>query len=106
MTDEAPPDDLFASVGRVLPTLTKNARRLLDAGQRIHDDPPDRADFLHSVMCQVGLPRSRTDARTFERQSGHINILLEAGKLYNGTSRVDQPPPYGTTPRLVMVHVS
>jgi hypothetical protein len=87
-------------------SLTKNARRLLDAGQRIYTDPPDHADFLHSVMCQVGLPRRRTDAKTFERQSGNISILLEAGKLYNGKGWIDQPLPYGTTPRLVMVHVS
>src|SRR6218665_2267070 len=86
------------------PPMTRSARRLLDAGQRIHDEPPDHADFLHSVMCQVGLPRSRTDAKTFERQSGNISILLEAGKLYNGKGWVDQPLPYGTTPRLVMVH--
>ncbi len=33
-------------------------------------------------------------------------ILLEAGKLYDGREWVDQPLPYGTTPRLVMVHVS
>lgn len=67
---------------------------------------PDRADFLHTVMCQVGLPRSRTEARTFERHSGHMSILLEAGKLFNGKDFVEQPLPYGTTPRLVLVHVS
>jgi hypothetical protein len=57
-------------------------------------------------MCQVGLPRSRTDARTFERQNGHVSILLEAGRLYDGRDWVDQPLPYGTIPRLVMVYVS
>jgi hypothetical protein len=105
MTTEPKPDEVMEEVGN-MPALTKNARRLLDAGQRIHDEPPDHADFLHSVMCQVGLPRSRTDAKAFERQSGHISILLEAGKLYNGRDWIDQPLPYGTTPRLVMVHVS
>jgi hypothetical protein len=57
-------------------------------------------------MCQVGLPRRRTEERLFERQSGHISMLLEAGRLWNGTAWVEQPLPYGTTPRLVMVHVS
>jgi len=86
--------------------LSKSARRLLEAGDRIYSEPPDRADFLHTVMCQVGLPRRRTAERSFERHSGHISILLEAGKLFNGKDFVEQPLPYGTTPRLVMVHVS
>jgi hypothetical protein len=79
---------------------------LLDAGGRIYSDPPDRADYLHTVMCQVGMPRRSTVAKTFERQSGHVSVLLEAGKLWNGREWIDQPLPYGTTPRLVMVHVS
>lgn len=80
--------------------------KLIAAGAAIMESPPDRADFLHTVMCQVGLPRRRTDARTFERHSGHISILMEAGKLFDGRDFVEQPLPYGTTPRLVMVHVS
>ncbi len=76
------------------------------ANTAISLSPPDRMDFLHAVLCQVGLPRKRTDARTFERQSGHVSMLLEAGKLWDGRQWVDQPLPYGPTPRLVMVHVS
>jgi hypothetical protein len=52
------------------------------------------------------MPRSKTDSRTFERQCGHVSVLLEAGKLFNGREWVEQPLPYGTTPRLVMVHLS
>jgi hypothetical protein len=84
----------------------RTARRLLDAREKILNDPPDRTDFLHTVMCQVGMPRRMTDARQFERHCGHVSILLEAGKLWNGTDWVQQPLPYGTTPRLVMVHLS
>jgi hypothetical protein len=36
----------------------------------------------------------------------HGGVLIEAGKLWNGSHWVDQPLPYGTIPRLVMVHVS
>jgi hypothetical protein len=88
--------------------LSRNARRLVEAGSKIALEPPDRNDFLHTVMCQVGLPRRATEARTFERQSGHVSISLEAGRLYLGKGKgwVDVPLPYGTTPRLVMVHVS
>ncbi len=93
-------------VNEIIPSLTPRQRRLLDAGNRIASEPPDRSDFLHTVMCQVGLPRSFTESKTFERRNGHISILLEAGKLYNGKDWVQQPLPYGSTPRLVMVHVS
>lgn len=86
--------------------LTPMQRRLIDAGTDIGTEAPDRADFLHTVMCQVGLPRKKTESRTFERHSGHVSVLLEAGNLYNGREWVEQPLPYGTTPRLVMVHVS
>lgn len=86
--------------------LTRTQLHQIVTGAEIMDSPPDRADFLHTVMCQVGLPRSRTDARTFERHNGHVSLLLEAGKLYDGIDWIDQPLPYGTTPRLVMVHVS
>jgi Plasmid encoded RepA protein len=86
--------------------LTNQQKRLLENGLAIREAPPDRNDFLHSVMCQVGLPRRATDAKTFERQNGPFSILLEAGKLYNGKGWVEHPLPYGTTPRLVMVHLS
>lgn len=86
------------------PTVAQ--RRLIEAHACIVESRPDRADFLHTVMCQVGMPRSRTAARTFERQSGYMSVLLEAGRLYDGSGWVDMPLPYGVIPRLVMVHVS
>jgi hypothetical protein len=86
--------------------LTRTQVRLLFAGDQIRQEAPDRADFLHTVMCQVGLPRRKTELRSFERHSGHVSILLEAGKLFNGRDFVEMPLPYGTAPRLVMVHIS
>ncbi len=88
------------------PRLTPTARRLADAHDRIITERAERLDFLHSCMCQVGMPRKATEARTFERNSGPFSILLEAGRLWNGRNWVEQPLPSGTTPRLVMVHLS
>lgn len=87
-------------------SLTRTQRRLIEASVLIQQEPPDRADFLHTVMCQVGLPRRQTEARAFERHNGHMSILMEAGKLWDGVEWIDQPLPYGTIPRLIMVHVS
>jgi hypothetical protein len=86
--------------------VPRSVEKLITARQRILTEQADRTDFLHTVMCQVGMPRRMTDARTFERHNGHMSILLEAGKLYNGKDWVEQPLPYGTTPRLIMVHLS
>ncbi|HLO39994.1 MAG TPA: hypothetical protein VK176_03155, partial [Phycisphaerales bacterium] len=73
--------------------MTRLQSRLLVANTQVSLSPPDRADFLHACLCQVGLPRKQTDSRTFERHSGHISVLLEAGKLWNGSEWVDQPLP-------------
>lgn len=90
----------------VTPKVTRTQEKLIDAHVRIVREPPDRSDFLHTVMCQVGMPRRSTVARTFERTSGPFSVLLEAGQLWNGKDWIPQPLPYGTTPRLVMVHLS
>ncbi len=80
--------------------------RLIDTHVQILSEPPERSDFLHTVMCQVGMPRRATEARVFERHNGPFSILLEAGQLWNGTEWKPKHLPYGTTPRLVMVHLS
>jgi replication initiator protein len=87
-------------------SMPATVRRVVEASGSIQQDPPERADFLHSVLCQVGMPRKKTEGRTFERESGTVSIMLEAGRLWNGRKFVEQPLPYGTRPRLVMVHLS
>jgi hypothetical protein len=68
---------------------------------RIASERPDDEDraYMHSIMCQVGLPRSKVDGTSFERQSGGAALLLEAGKLWGGHRFVQQPIPYGPMPR-------
>lgn len=99
--DEDTPD-LF---GEARP-LPRTLRRIVDQAAAIQERKPDRADFQHTVLCQVGMPRKATAERTFERTSGSVSVRLEAGSLYSGAGFVDQPLPYGTRPRLVMVHIS
>jgi hypothetical protein len=105
MPDTDPADTPAADREPAKP-VGRTSRRLIEARERIVNEPPDRTDFLHTVMCQVGMPRRATEARVFERHCGHVSILLEAGRLWNGREWVQQPLPYGTTPRLVMVHLS
>ncbi len=65
------------------------------------DDP----QFLHSLLCQLGLPRRPVEERVFERASGKASLLLEAGRWFTGTKWEPQPLPYGTRPRLVLINI-
>jgi len=62
--------------------------------------------FQHGIMCQVSLPRSRQQGRTFERSFKNASILIEAGKIWNGFSWVEQPIPYGAKPRLALLYIN
>jgi Plasmid encoded RepA protein len=85
---------------------TNLQRRIVDASLTIADFGTDRPEFLHAVLCQVGLPRSRQDARTFERHSGNASLLLEAGQRATGLGKWQECPlPYGAQPRLVLYHL-
>jgi hypothetical protein len=61
--------------------------------------------FLHAVLCQLGLPRNPTESKTFERRSGRAHLSLQAGRTFNGLKFVDQPLPSGTRPRLVLINL-
>ena len=84
---------------------TRLQRRLIDAAADIIETQIDSPEFLHSVLCQVGLPRARTEARSFQRSSGTAAIEIEAGKLYKRGKLVPAPLPYGAKPRLVLLHL-
>jgi hypothetical protein len=87
-------------------TPTPLQRRLIDAAVEIEQCGPDTVEFLHTVLCQVGLPRSSTNARVFERSSGQASIRIEAGAIFKSGKWVEQLLPYGAKPRLALIHVS
>ncbi len=89
-------------------TLTQSDLKLIDASAEIMSTPPDGEDmaFTHSVLCQVGLPRSKFDGREFMRQSGAAWINVQAGWLDEGKGPVQQPVPYGPLPRLALAWIS
>jgi len=61
--------------------------------------------YQHALLCQLGLPRRHVGERVFERRSGSASLLLEAGRWYTGLKWEEQPLPYGTRPRIVMINV-
>jgi hypothetical protein len=81
-------------------------RRIIDAAVEIQDCTPDTVEFLHAVLCQVGMPRARTKERFFERNNGRASIAIEAGRLHKGGKWAEMPLPYGAKPRLALLHIS
>lgn len=73
--------DLFSFVPEAqIKPLSPIVRRVVSTAAEIMEDAPDRVDFLHTVLCQVGMPRKRQESRVFERRSGTASMLLEAGR--------------------------
>lgn len=89
-------------------TLSKSISHIVDVGHSIITTPPTikSARFLHTILCQVGLPRSRPEGRRFERSNGGAMLLLEAGEMPKHGRWVQLPLPYGSRPRLILIHIS
>lgn len=90
------------------PKHTKTENKIIEKGATISMEPPSGQDmtFLHSIMCQVGLPRAKVDGLEFERICGNAGLHIRAGKLWDGRQFVQQPLPYGPMPRLVMGYLN
>lgn len=88
----------------------RQSAKRADAGQDIATIPPKGSDmaFLHTTLCQVGLPRSKTPGREYQRRSGSDWLIVRAGSLDMGDGKgpVEQPLPYGAMPRLALAFIS
>lgn len=78
------------------------------ASARIAAERPSSSEiaFVHSVLCQIGLPRSQVNGERFERKSGKAVLVLRAGELWDGSRMVRQPVPYGYVPRLILAYLT
>ncbi len=85
---------------------TPIVRRIARVAVQIEQAEPDELSFLHSMLCQVGMPRKEVAERFFERTSGRVMMRLEAGILFQGGKFVHQGVPYGSKPRLTLIHLS
>lgn len=86
------------------PARKRKDVEIIAASAQIANEPPmgDDLAFLHGVLCQVGLPRSKVAGTEFTRRSGSAALSIQAGKLWNGEEFVQQVVPYGTLPRLML----
>lgn len=113
MKDQAKPigavtASLFASLEKPSAPKTDRELVLIDRGLEIADRRPEGDDvsFMHSILCQIGLPRSKVTGDRFERRNGNAALVVSAGSLWNGQQMLPQPVPYGPFPRLIMAFIS
>ncbi len=102
------PDDAKAPAQKKAAGVSKSTCKLIDTGLKIREEPPDGEDmtFMHSIMCQIGLPRSKVYGLEFERVCGAAGLHIRAGKLWDGKQFVQQQLPYGPLPRLIMAYMN
>jgi hypothetical protein len=89
----------------VIDSLPTKVGKLVKAAGAISTAPAERPDFLHAVMCQAALPRSRQEGLSFERKVGSLAMRCDAGKAWTGTAWEQQPLPFGVRPRLALIHI-
>jgi hypothetical protein len=107
---EQRPDKPAKQLGQVLklPKVTGKTKRLIDAHAEIIDNQPDEKAYLHSLLCQTGLPYRPTDKRVWIRDQGSVSLLIEAGHArHPGTGKwVELGLPHGERPRLILIYLS
>ena len=81
--------------------VTPAQRRKIDAAVEITGSEAQEIAFNHAALCQIGLPRSRFDGLTYERDNGRRFLRIQAEKAPYGTGFV----PYGVRPRLTLIHL-
>lgn len=81
-------------------------RKIIEAAAEIQQDEAAEIEYQHGILCQVGLPRKKTEGRVFERTFKNASIRVRAGELWDGKGWVEQPVPYGPKPRLALIHIN
>lgn len=88
--------------------LTKSQQKLFEHVVKISQTETTSYErtYLHSIICQVGLPRRKVDGLEFERTCGNAGLYIRAGKLWDGEQFIQQPVPYGPMPRLILSYLN
>ena len=66
----------------------------------------DAIAYVHTVLSQIGLPRSPQKTRVWERSNGGAFLTVLAGGLIENGRRVEQPLPQGPYARLLLADIS
>ena len=93
--------------------ITKRIERLTTGMDEVFGDEPGSLQFLHSVLAQCSLPyreprmKEGDKALEYRVTNGRASVILQAGSLIDPRTGewVKQGLPYGTRPRLLMMHL-
>ena len=89
--------------------VTRRVARLLDAAAATERDP-ESILYMHTVMCQTGLPYRNPgdDVRVWDRINGAVHLRIRAGEaMHPELGRlVDLGLPYGSKPRLLLAYLN
>lgn len=88
---------------------SKRAIEKLTSAGFLSDEAPtgDEITFVHAVLCQIGLPRSPTRERVWERSNGAVSLRLDAGAALIAQGKWEpQPLPQGPYARLMLADIS
>ncbi|MDQ2835582.1 MAG: replication protein RepA [Acidobacteriota bacterium] len=90
------------------PAVSRTVKKIADGAVAVRETQPGEEDiaYLHSVMTQVSMPRSKTAARFFERRSGNTSLRIDAGVIDTGKGYKELPLPYGSVPRYMLAHMN
>ena len=94
----------------ILRPPTRHQIRAAKISSHIALEPPEQISFQHTVLCQTSMPyRNQGDnIREWERVQGNVYLRIEAGAAkHPGQNQwVKLGLPYGSKPRLVLMHLN
>ena len=94
--------------------MTKHSKRAIEklsaTAFLLNDEDARSADsiaYVHSVLCQIGMPRTSTSERIWKRNNGNAFLRIEAGSIWvGGDQEIEQPLPQGPYARLILADIS
>jgi Plasmid encoded RepA protein len=97
-------DAMSKSADRTIETLAET-RFLLDEQD---EHSADSVAYVHTVLSQIGLPRSPQRTREWVRMNGGASLHVLAGSIFNRSKSVweHQPLPQGPYARLILADIS
>ena len=88
------------------PAVPLATRKLTQQAEEIAMITAEETAFMHSILCQCGLPRSKVAGDRFERKAGSASLLIESGDIADGRGGwIKAPVPYGAKPRLTLIQL-
>ena len=87
---------------RRIASLDKNDRLCVDAAHEVMADERGRIGITHAGFAIAALPHKRTQESVWERDNGHIKLLVESGL---DSAKRPIGIPYGSIARMILLYL-